>query len=108
MAFMKIELAHNENVDWNTATHVRLLTETGDDDAGQKILNHIKRRATDRVASVSSLFASFPHVRTYPDKLKGMRQDLRQMANKRSSGEDSRNKGKIELGYLTTEEQASE
>lgn len=72
-----------------------------DTDQGQQVLNHIRARANaEGVASVASIEAGFPARKKSLGPLRGMRVDLRHMANDRDAGENELNKGSIELGWL--------
>lgn len=103
MPFVKIPLSHNETINWDKITHVRIVSEIGDTKAGQAIIDHIKMRGKDKIASLASIKSKFPLAHPSADKTKGMLHDLRHMANDRNSGTNPQNKGKLELGYIQEE-----
>jgi hypothetical protein len=97
MAFKAVRLSHREHINWDRITHLKVRDGAqGDSEAGRRILEHIRVFVdASGVASINRIAPGFP-ARTQ----RGMRYDLRAIANERDSGENDQDKGLIELGWI--------
>jgi F-box protein 18 (helicase) len=102
--FVPIRLGHGDRVDWARATHVRLLNRSADTPKAQESLDFITTLAREAgIAAIADLEPEFPgRLRSTKGQKGAMRFDLRHFANSRDSGNNSQDKGLIELGYLAT------
>lgn len=89
----------NQRANWSRITHVRIIPGLeADNAAGQRMLDYMRRYADNiGIAEISKFDEmDFPKERAAHD----MKNALRNMANNRDSGNNQKNKGLIELGYM--------
>lgn len=95
---MPIKLKHKQHIDWTDITHIRILREYADTTPGQRSLDYIRKHLDENGFVVIAKLDE--HVFPTARKAHDMHDTLRRMANDRTSGSDSENKGLIELGRL--------